>query len=910
MRLPASVLAARARERVTRTIAASAAQPRHVAAAAIAPSKEPRMQLLALSTRHIADWSPDDVACAVAQVSGGSLTMAADFVHALMHDDRASGVMGTRTLGLLGLPVEWEGGEPPEWYELATEAELNKLMQWGFYLGVGIARVCANGALETWHMRWFDLDTTTGQWYVTTTEGRKPIEFGTGEWVMFAPYGALEPYFSGLWLTLAIPFLVKRYAIHDRARASEVFGSAMIVGTAPEGSSEERRQRWLTELRSLARSARVVLPEGYTIDLLEAQGQTWGIYGQALTWADEAITIAIAGQLVTTEGSTGWSRGDIHQKIALSLTKFGAEALSTCLATQYVRPVWGAISYPKWQVDPPEAIKSVSEAYDAFGKAVKSFNEAVSGDDIKLDVATLATKFGIPVMAIPRTAVKAVPIAFAPTDIAKFVTKDEGRASIGLPALPNGEGTAYVVPPEVPEGAPLPGAAMPNALEQSNGATSDEEADADIEASALYDEAVANAESFNKRNFDACRHGKKNICRICRLRRRTKSDDGSAEWGPHSTEWVAMGQPRSIAASTPKGRARFLACSIEVSQLPEEFVVFEPGANVTDHGTVYWTKRSAELVMKARGTRDVMIDLEHLSLDPKHPHYDPDSRGAARLRIGKRGELIACAVRWTDDGKRRLKAKTQRYISPAFDVNGNEEIVSILNMALTALPAMHHAPPLVAASVNGGTKVDKELLAMLGLPETATLAEVLAAIAALQEKVATAADAAGAKDTASDTADAAAATQVAAETAAGETVEQPVQAAAAAPQADPAKDPAAGAPAKPEPTQARAASTLAGTDTRLLSALIGQVKELNGKLEVGERARLMSSRAFKPWEKTFLAKQPLDVVKLYVASAPAGSDDKQPASRDAAHASADSIAAVAKATGMSVDRVRAMNGGK
>jgi len=65
------------------------------------------------------------------------------------------------------------------------------------------------------------------------------------------------------------------------------------------------------------------------------------------------------------------------------------------------------------------------------------------------------------------------------------------------------------------------------------------------------------------------------------------------------------------------------------------------------------------------------------------------------------GSLWACNVEWTPDGARRLNEKTQAYISPAFkhvEEGGVLHPLALVNAALVAVPAIHDAPALVAAS--------------------------------------------------------------------------------------------------------------------------------------------------------------------------------------------------------------------
>jgi phage I-like protein len=94
---------------------------------------------------------------------------------------------------------------------------------------------------------------------------------------------------------------------------------------------------------------------------------------------------------------------------------------------------------------------------------------------------------------------------------------------------------------------------------------------------------------------------------------------------------------------------------------------------------------------------DLVIDLEHLSLDDSSPNFDPDARGWCALEV-REGELWAVNVRWTSDGQARLGDKRQRYVSPAFAWDRETgRVTRIVNIALTAMPATHETPALVAA---------------------------------------------------------------------------------------------------------------------------------------------------------------------------------------------------------------------
>ena len=137
---------------------------------------------------------------------------------------------------------------------------------------------------------------------------------------------------------------------------------------------------------------------------------------------------------------------------------------------------------------------------------------------------------------------------------------------------------------------------------------------------------------------------------------------------------------------------------------PTEFRLFAAGENPTAKGVFVFDDVAAEAVMAAYRTHgvDLMIDLEHLSVAPEETtgdgrNFDPDARGWFCLEL-RNGELWAVNVRWTPDGARRLTERTQRYISPAFTTDEDGRVTEIFNAALTAIPATHDAPALVAAS--------------------------------------------------------------------------------------------------------------------------------------------------------------------------------------------------------------------
>lgn len=155
-----------------------------------------------------------------------------------------------------------------------------------------------------------------------------------------------------------------------------------------------------------------------------------------------------------------------------------------------------------------------------------------------------------------------------------------------------------------------------------------------------------------------------------------------------------------------RGIRTTLTIALEGDALPSEFRIFRSGENETTKGTFLFDSDSAASVMseyEAHGI-DVMLDYDHASLDTlasRDPAQAGKAAGWCRLEV-RAGELWAVNVRWTEHAADALRAKEWRYMSPAFAADREGRIVSLLNVAITNLPATRRLEPLVAASIGGG----------------------------------------------------------------------------------------------------------------------------------------------------------------------------------------------------------------
>lgn len=89
-------------------------------------------------------------------------------------------------------------------------------------------------------------------------------------------------------------------------------------------------------------------------------------------------------------------------------------------------------------------------------------------------------------------------------------------------------------------------------------------------------------------------------------------------------------------------------------------------------------------------------------------------------------------VEWNARGQKAVSEKEYKYISPVFTRDKDGNIIEILRAALTNNPNLDNPALNSSQETEEEKNMDKELCAALGLPETATKEDVLAAIGKLK----------------------------------------------------------------------------------------------------------------------------------------------------------------------------------
>jgi hypothetical protein len=477
--------------RVTPTLATATTAAAHRAAALrrAAPQGRP--------TRSRYDWTPADYLAAVGSAESGNMTGLGQFVRWLMTDGKVKAALQQRVDVMFGLEMRFDPpiNVPEDWYEAFPDTEQMRLLYYAILAGwcwVRFKPVLDADPLklevEVWSPEHFDYRAHESQWYVRTVESYGPVTDGVEGWRLFTPFGKHEPWQWGLWMVLAVPALLKHYALDDRARNSEV--GALLVGELADAQPEERED-FLAQLQELAKETRIVLPEGGKLSMLDraTTGQA-SVQKETIDWADNEIVFALLGQSVTSEGAAGFSSGGPQMVVLNAILRAqekaysqfaGVKLLSPWLelmhplpldAYTYLNPNFNRIVYPHWPVEIDTEQQSEATKFDARMQAFLKAIEGVKKVGLELTqsvVDMLARRYDVPSFKLPTL------------------------------AAPAGE---------LPPGAPGP-AALPAQASAIDDLT-------DEDAQRIAEQMTA---GINGKPVPRCEHGSLNRCRLCGVER-------------------------------------------------------------------------------------------------------------------------------------------------------------------------------------------------------------------------------------------------------------------------------------------------------------------------------------------------------------------------------------------------------
>jgi hypothetical protein len=409
-------------------------------------------------------WYQRDVETAEYLANGGDMSMAAQLMAYAGRDGVLSGVMSTRTDGLVRLPKTFRGpadilqdlrssdlSSRPVFDEMLPPSELALLARDGIGLGVGVGELRWVEArpypifvrLDPQYLKYYWQE---DRWYYQSTIGLLPITPGDGRWVLHTPGGRQTPWQAGLWRCLARAAIRKDHASAGRDNWERKLANPARVAVSPSGAAEAHKQSWFQKVMAWGMNTVFGLTPGYDVKLLESNGRGADSFTETIKAQNEEMIIAVAGQTVTTDGGVGFSNADVHKSIRADLIQATAQGLAYTVNTQAI-PAYVA-SHPdygekylnecpvmEWDTKPPKDLTSEAAALQMAGNALDSMRRALADGGLELDMRATAEQFGIRIAGelAAEDAPKAIDLA--PTDLAKCVLVKEARKSQGLPLI-------------------------------------------------------------------------------------------------------------------------------------------------------------------------------------------------------------------------------------------------------------------------------------------------------------------------------------------------------------------------------------------------------------------------------------------------------------------------------------------
>jgi phage I-like protein len=189
----------------------------------------------------------------------------------------------------------------------------------------------------------------------------------------------------------------------------------------------------------------------------------------------------------------------------------------------------------------------------------------------------------------------------------------------------------------------------------------------------------------------------------------------------------------------------FLSLNCESGALPPSIELIPAGTLIQGRDGRKWkNSRPQEVALNSMARLPRLVIDENHATDLSAPKggSSPAMGWMTNLRTGRGGSIWA-DVEWTKRGGEAVLNREYSYISPVFLHNGQGEITVVLRAALTnspnlQLPALNSEQGSDREPEKNNTEesMNKALCAVLGLSETATEAEAIAAAQALQSKAA------------------------------------------------------------------------------------------------------------------------------------------------------------------------------
>lgn len=429
----------------------------------------------------------------------GQFASSANLVDLMGRDDRISGDLMTRVLGLLGALREIEPaevapgdealakvvcGELTAWRYLRMfpDAALGGLLRWGIMEGIGLGELVWSldesmrwwPRLKVWHISHVYWDWSLRR-YKLVCAGEVDAEgnpvpgsqtivvlpdtesdcHSDGRWVLYTPYGYSEGWKQSLVRELATPWLIRGWGYRDWARNSELNGEGILGAKHPESMTQENKERFLSAVANRGAETVISLPQpdvgpGCELALYQSTGNPGQNFGGLISKAEASIGNAILGQSAAGEKPASIGNGQENQDESIRKDIRRADAKITEVLRDQALYWWALYNWGHgllaptvtYQVEPPEDEKIKADRDLAVAQTAASL-AMLPGSPV--DLRAYLDERGFPVLPAGVTPAPTSAPAPSPT---------LAPAPAPAPAA-NAEGEPVPVVPLAEDGAPV-----------------------------------------------------------------------------------------------------------------------------------------------------------------------------------------------------------------------------------------------------------------------------------------------------------------------------------------------------------------------------------------------------------------------------------------------------------------------
>jgi len=340
---------------------------------------------------------------------------------------------------------------------------------------------------------WFTLDPKDANKLMLRSDKGEPLELQPLGWVIHKPR-ARSGYIAraGLFRVLAMPYLMKHYALHHLNEFLEIYGLPLRLGKFPAGSDDRQQKKLLELVKSMGHSAAGIVPDSMIVEFIEAAKGNADNFQTMQRACDEAISKAILGGTLTSNtsesGGGAHALGQVHNEVRRDLMEADAQQLAATLTRDLIAP-FCAINFAN--IRPPRFVFDLNQPAD-MGMMANALPPLINSG-LKIPENWLYQQLGIPVPEEGEAVLQR-------QNLPEALTRQIANRQIS--ALSKGEKWQNIIDSAVPQ---HPNASAINApLLAALQAASDENEALDLLSKALPDQAPEDLiDELNRLMFNA-----------------------------------------------------------------------------------------------------------------------------------------------------------------------------------------------------------------------------------------------------------------------------------------------------------------------------------------------------------------------------------------------------------------------